>query len=127
MPRRRYVTPPSGVHVGTRRETVDAILRRLRSPKFTAKPMFGEYALYADGKVVALVCDDRLYVKMVPATAAFADDCETGPPYPGAKPHYIVDEGQLGSLEGLPDALLDVAKGLPAPRKKAKRGPIGWS
>lgn len=25
--------------------------------------MFGEYAIYSNGKVAALVCDDRLFVK----------------------------------------------------------------
>jgi TfoX/Sxy family transcriptional regulator of competence genes len=29
----------------------------------TYRKMFGEYALYADGKVVALVCDNKLFVK----------------------------------------------------------------
>jgi TfoX/Sxy family transcriptional regulator of competence genes len=30
--------------------------------------MFGEYAIYCDGKVVALVCDNQLFVK--PSDAA---------------------------------------------------------
>lgn len=107
--------------MATRRETVDFILERLKSPKFTAKAMFGEYALYADGKVVALVCDDRLYVKDAPVTAGLADDCEKGPPYPGAKPHYIVDEGQLAAMRRLPELLLKLATTLPAPKKKAKK------
>lgn len=112
---------PSTPVVGTRKETIDFILERLKSPKFTAKAMFGEYAIYADGKVVALVCDDRLFVKDTPATASLAEECEKGPPYPGAKVHYIVDEGQLASMRGLPDMLLRLAATLPAPKKKAKR------
>ena len=32
------------------------------------RKMFGEYAVYLDGKVVALVCDNQLFVK--PTTAA---------------------------------------------------------
>ena len=32
------------------------------------RAMFGEYALYADGKVVALVCGDLFYVKILPAS-----------------------------------------------------------
>lgn len=107
--------------MGTRRETIDFVLGRLKSPKFTAKAMFGEYALYASGKVVALVCDDRLFVKDTPVTASLAADCEQGPPYPGAKPHYIVDEGQLSSMDGLADLLLRLAATLPEPKRKAKR------
>jgi hypothetical protein len=29
----------------------------------TFKKMFGEYALYCDGKVIALICDNQLFVK----------------------------------------------------------------
>ena len=29
----------------------------------TARKMFGDYGLYCDGKIVGLICDDRLYVK----------------------------------------------------------------
>ena len=29
----------------------------------TVKKMFGEYAVYAGGKTVALLCDDALFVK----------------------------------------------------------------
>jgi TfoX/Sxy family transcriptional regulator of competence genes len=65
--------------------TVESLLAALRSPRFSAKAMFGEYALYADGKVVALVCDDRLFVKVHPRTAQLAADSELAPPYPGAK------------------------------------------
>ena len=100
---------------------------RLKSPKFSAKAMFGEYAIYTDGKVVALVCDDRLFVKDTPATAELAEACEKGPPYPGAKPHYIVDEGQVTSMQHLPDLLLRLARTLPAPKRKPnkKRGRSG--
>lgn len=119
--RRGYVPGPPLTHVGTRRETIDFILEHLRSPRFSAKAMFGEYAIYADGKVVALVCDDRLHVKILPVTVELADLCETGPPYPGAKPHYIVDEGQVASLRQLPALLLKVAVALPAPRPKKRK------
>ena len=33
--------------------------------------MFGEYALYANGKVVGLICDNRLFVKPTEAGRAF--------------------------------------------------------
>jgi DNA transformation protein and related proteins len=29
----------------------------------SCRMMFGEYAMYCDGKVVALVCDNQLFVK----------------------------------------------------------------
>jgi TfoX/Sxy family transcriptional regulator of competence genes len=82
--------------MATQKETIDFILSKLRhADRFTTRAMFGEYALYADGKVVALVCDNLLHVKIVPASRALEKVCEQGPPYPGAKPYYIVDEGHL--------------------------------
>ena len=72
--------------------------------------MFGEYPLYAHGKVVALICDDLLYVKILPASSALEDQCEKGEPYPCAKPHYLVEEGQLSTLLHLPAILFAIAK-----------------
>jgi TfoX/Sxy family transcriptional regulator of competence genes len=97
--------------MATQKETVDFILGKLRDAKrFSARAMFGEYALYADGEVVALICDDRLYVKILPASLELEAQCEQGAPYPGAKLHYLVGEGQLSTLPDLPAILLDIAK-----------------
>lgn len=95
--------------MATQRETAEYILEQLGSPRFTTRAMFGEYALYADGQVVALICDDLLYVKILPESAALATACEQGEPYPGAKLHYVVDESQLSELEDLPDILYAIA------------------
>ena len=51
-----------------------------------AKAMFGEYGLYCDGKMVAMVCDDQLFVKPTAGGRAFAGLVDERPPYPGAKP-----------------------------------------
>ncbi len=108
--------------MATRKETVEFVLAKLRDPKrFTARAMFGEYALYADGRVVALICDDRLFVKVLPASAELADVCEQGAPYPGAKPHYIVEEGQLSALHNMPEILSAIEQSRPATTKPAKR------
>lgn len=107
--------------MATQKETVEFLLTRLREPKrFAARPMFGEYALYADGKVVALVCDDRLYVKIVPASKELEPLCEKAEPYPRARPHYLVEEGQFSSLPSLPAILCAIAESLPE-KKKRKR------
>jgi TfoX/Sxy family transcriptional regulator of competence genes len=97
--------------MATHQETIEFILNKLRDAKrFSARAMFGEYALYADGEVVALVCDDRLYVKILPASNALEGQCEKGEPYPGAKPHYLVEEGQLSTLPNLSVILVAIAK-----------------
>lgn len=108
--------------MATRKETIEFILGKLRDrSRFSARAMFGEYALYADGKVVALVCDDLLYVKILPASQALARRCDKGEPYPGAKPHYLVEEGQLSTLDTLPAILAAVAASIPEKKTTAKR------
>jgi len=52
----------------------------------TAKRMFGEYGLYCEGKLVALACDDQLFVKVTEAGRAWPGDAvELAPAYPSAK------------------------------------------
>jgi TfoX/Sxy family transcriptional regulator of competence genes len=108
--------------MATQKETIEFILSKLRDRnRFSARAMFGEYALYADGKVVALVCDDLLYVKLLPASQALDKLCEKGEPYPGAKPHYVVEEGQLSTLDNLPAMLGAIAASVPQKKSKRKR------
>ena len=60
--------------------------------QITYKKMFGEYALYCEGKVVALVCDNRLFIKQTEAGRAFIGDVAEAPAYPGAKPSFLIDD-----------------------------------
>ena len=112
--------------MATQKETVEFLLAKLRQPKrFSARAMFGEYALHADGKVVALICDDLLYVKILPASQELEPLCEKGEPYPGARPHYLVEEGQLSTLQTLPKILCAMAGSLPEKKAARKRSPKG--
>jgi TfoX/Sxy family transcriptional regulator of competence genes len=104
--------------MSTSKETVEFILGKL-GRGFSARAMFGEYALYAEGKVVSLICGDTLYVKILPASAELESICEKGEPYPGAKPHYILEEGQLDTVSSLQSILKDIAVSLP--KKKVKK------
>ncbi len=108
--------------MSTQKETIEFILEKLGLPeRFTTRAMFGEYALYADGKVVALVCDDQLYVKIVPASQELEALCEKDAPFPGAKLHYVVEESQLSQIHELPDILFAIAEGLPKAKLKKPR------
>lgn len=99
--------------MSTSKDTIKYILEKLRNAtRFTTRAMFGEYALYADNKVVALVCDDLLYVKICPASKALEKECEKDSPYPNAKPHYVVSEEQLINLTHLPKILIEISKSI---------------
>ena len=105
--------------MSTQKETMQFILEKLGYPdRFATRAMFGEYALYADGKVVALVCDDQLYVKIVEASKELEAQCEKDKPFPGAKPYYLVEESQLSHINELPDILFAIADSLPVKKLK---------
>jgi TfoX/Sxy family transcriptional regulator of competence genes len=94
--------------------------------RLTTKKMFGEYALYVDGKVVAFACDNQVFVKPTPAGRAMLPDAREGRPYPPAKPHLLmVDELEDRVL--LQRVLLATAEALPAPaaRKRSSRAASG--
>ena len=83
----------------------------------TYKKMFGEYALYVKGKVVALACDNSLYIKPTQATQELSNTFATRSPYPGAKPHIVADE-LLDDSDKLKKLLLETASALPALKSK---------
>lgn len=83
--------------------------------RLTHKRMFGEYALYLDGKVVAFACDDSLMLKPTEAGRAMLPRIVEGRPYPEAKAYYVLDE-YLDDTELLRRALQTTADALPAPK-----------
>jgi len=58
----------------------------------TYRKMFGEYGLYCNGKIVALICDNRLFVKPTNGGRAFIGNVVEAPAYPGAKPSILIEE-----------------------------------
>lgn len=60
--------------------------------RITYRKMFGEYAVYCDGKVVALVCDNQLFVKPTEAGKSFIGTICEAPPYPGAKMYFLIED-----------------------------------
>lgn len=55
------------------------------------RKMFGEYMVYVNDKPILLVCDNCVFVKILPELAPFLMGAERGIPYSGAKVHYILD------------------------------------
>lgn len=86
------------------------------------RKMFGEYALYSDGKVVALICDNRLFVKPTEAGKEYTGEVTEAPPYPGAKPFFLIEE-RCEDREWLSGLIRITADALPPPkpRKPSKR------
>ncbi len=84
----------------------------------SSRKMFGEYALYLDGKVVALACDNALFLKPNDAARAILRREPEGAPYPGAKLHFRIDDA-LDDPPLLRRLLQESAAVLPLPKPKA--------
>jgi TfoX/Sxy family transcriptional regulator of competence genes len=86
----------------------------------TYRKMFGEYAIYSDSKLVALVCDNKLFVKPTDGGRAFIGEVVEAPPYPGAKASFLIEE-KFEDQEWLSELIRITAKELPAPKPKKKK------
>lgn len=81
------------------------------------KKMFGEYMVYVNDKPILLVCDNTVFVKILPCLDALMSDAEKGHPYSGAKEHYVLDIDNAGLAHEVV-AVLEPVTPLPKPRKK---------
>jgi TfoX/Sxy family transcriptional regulator of competence genes len=110
--------------MASRQSTVDYFVEQMAAAgNVTAKKMFGEYAIYCDGKVVALVCDDQLFVKPTAAGRAFAGDCEEAPPYKGAKPSLLISGDRIEDAAWLAGLISVSVVELAAPKPKTRKKP----
>ena len=108
--------------MATSTATIEYIEDQLGELGVTNRKMFGEYALYCDGKVVALVCDDTLFVKMTDAGVEYAGTkFKKGTAYRGAKPSIRISDDDIENREWLQELIRITAKHLPAPKPKKKR------
>ena len=100
--------------------TVDYILDQLSGAgEVSAKKMFGEFGLYCEGKFVASVCDDTLFIKPTQQGHAFAPDQEMAPPYKGAKDQFMISGDQLEDADWVSELLRITSAALPARKRKA--------
>ena len=78
--------------MASQQHTVDFIIEQIAGAGvISARKMFGEFGIYCDGKIVALVCDDQLFLKPTPTGKAFIGNYTEAAPYNGAKPYLLID------------------------------------
>ena len=103
--------------MASQKSTVDFILDQIAAP-VEARKMFGEYGLFCNGKMVALICDDQLFVKPTGTGKAFAGALPEAPPYPSAKPWLLVDGDKWDEREWLTELIRRTEAEMPAPKPK---------
>jgi len=82
--------------------------------------MFGGTTLYMNGKVVALICDNQLFVKPTAAGREYIGIAVEAPPYEGARNSFLIED-ELDDAEWLTELFVVTEKELPAPKPKKKR------
>ncbi len=72
---------------------VDFILEQLKDVgEVYTKKMFGEYCLYANNKVLGLICENQLFIKPTKAGRDFlGENALQAPAYKGAKPSFLIE------------------------------------
>jgi DNA transformation protein and related proteins len=84
----------------------------------TSKRMFGEYAVYVNGKVIAFICDDSLFIKPTAAAKEFFPEAEDAPAYPGSKMYMLIPEEKWEDSEFMSELASISFNALPAPKAK---------
>jgi TfoX/Sxy family transcriptional regulator of competence genes len=85
----------------------------------TYRKMFGEYAVYCDGKVIGLICDNQFFLKITPEGKTLLPSGKEAPPYPGAKLYLVIDN--LDDRGFLAELVRKTCGALPLPSPKKKK------
>lgn len=108
--------------MATDKNTVAFIVDQLSATgEVSARPMFGEYGLYCDGKMFGMICDGRLFIKATAGGRAHGPDLEEAPPYPGAKPSLVVGPDRWDDGDWLAALVRVTIAELPAPKPKVRK------
>lgn len=108
--------------MASKQSVVDYVLAQLTGAgPVAARKMFGEFAIYAGVKLVALVSDDELFVKPTATGKAFLGQLDERPPYPGAKPWLWITGERWDDSDWLSELVRITAAELPVPPPKKPR------
>jgi len=100
---------------------VDFIVEQMADAgSISQKKMFGEYAVYCNGKVVALICNDQLFVKPTEIGRTYIGNVVEAAPYPGARAHFLIEDAveDRAWISGL---IKLTVQELPIPKPKRKK------
>jgi TfoX/Sxy family transcriptional regulator of competence genes len=85
----------------------------------TAKKMFGEYGLFCDGRMFGMICDDEFFVKPTEGGRAFIGEVVEAPPYPGAKPSFLITD-RLEDREWMTELARITTRERPLPKRRGR-------
>jgi TfoX/Sxy family transcriptional regulator of competence genes len=87
--------------------------------RIRTRKMSGEYALYCDERVVALICDDQVFVKITkPGKLFVGSNYQEDFPYPGAKPAMLIGGDIIENKDAFAQLIDLTASALPPMKPK---------
>lgn len=106
--------------MATDKDFADYIMEQLAGAgDVTCKKMFGEYGIFLNGKMAAILADNQLFIKPTEAGRRFIGEPEEAPPYPGAKNYFLIDN--TDDPDWLAELVKITEKELPLPKPKKKK------
>ena len=85
------------------------------------QPMFGDFAVYLDEKIVGLISDGRLFIKKTPYGDAALGEGHDAPAYPGAKASLLIPDEKGEEAAWLGEFARKTAAELPERKPKKSR------
>lgn len=108
--------------MATKAETADYLVGQIKSAgEVYARKMFGEYGMYCDGRMIALICDDQLFIKPTVSGRNYLDNVEEAPPYPGSKDWFLIPEDNWDDEVWLSELVRITTAEVPLPKPKKPR------
>jgi len=110
-----------GIKMASDQSFVEFVADQMGNAGFISyKKMFGEYALYCGSKVVALICNNQLFVKPTESGRAYIGNPVEAPPYPGAKLYFLIEDA-FEDQEWISGLIKITAQQLPPPKPKRRQ------
>ncbi len=82
--------------------------------------IFGGTTLYSKGKVVALICDNQLFVKPTAPGREYIGDVTEAPAYEGSKSFFLITD-EIDDNEWLTELIHRTEQALPKPKPRKKK------
>lgn len=108
--------------MATSKEFIDYVLECLSHIEgISARKMFGDYALYMFNRVMGFVCDDQVFLKILPgSTRILGESAPTGEAYSGSKLYYRIED--LEDNDKMALLFRALYEDVPEPKPKKPRG-----
>jgi TfoX/Sxy family transcriptional regulator of competence genes len=104
--------------MATQKTFIDTVIEKMQLLDVTARAMFGEYALYIQGKNFALVCDNTLFIKITPPVPRSRVESAKVPLYEGATPAFRISRAKLNDRDWITQMVKATSAVLALPKKK---------